>query len=112
MPAWLPVILTFIAAVSSSWLVFVQADRKRRQDAGQASRDDVRAAYAAAERLYRSGISEAERQIDGLGRRVATLEADLEAARVRETSLRRRVGRLEAELRRAGLELPNGSDVI
>lgn len=108
----LGIVIPSLAAVLSSILVWQLGTANRKQAAQQASRSDVREAFDSAKKLYEGGIAEAERQIEASNRRITTLEADLEAARVRERSHVRRIGRLEDALRRAGLAVPNGTDAL
>lgn len=110
MPAWLPGILVALVGVIPAMLVWQQADAARKQTATKASRDEVREAFDTAKKLYEGGIAEAERRIEGCNKRIVSLETDLEAARLRERSHVRRIGRLEDALRRAGLSVPNGTD--
>jgi hypothetical protein len=107
-PAWLPGILVALVGIIPAVLVFQSADRARKETASKATRDDVRDAFDTARKLYEGGIAEAERRIDGCNKRVVALEADVEAARLREQGLRRWIGRLEEALRRAGVPVPNG----
>lgn len=108
MPAWLPGLLVALVGIVPGVLVWQQAGAARKQAATKASRDDVREAFDSAKKLYEGGLAEAERQIVAQSRRISSLEADLEAARQREKSHVRRIGRLEDALRRAGLNVPNG----
>jgi chromosome segregation ATPase len=110
--AWAPGVLVALVGIIPGVLVYQQATAKLKQDARQAARDDIREAFDSAKRLYEGGIQEAQRQIDSCNRRIAELEADLEAARGREGGLRRRISRLEDALRRAGLAVPNGTEAL
>jgi predicted nuclease with TOPRIM domain len=112
MTAWLPGILVALVGIIPAVLVWFQTDKARKQAAEQASKSDVREAFESAKRLYEGGLQEAQRQIDACNKRVAELEVDLEAARVREKGLRQWVARLENALRRANLAIPNGTDVL
>jgi len=107
-PSWLPGVLVALVGVLPAVLVFQQADRARKDTANKATRDDVREAFDTARKLYEGGIQEAERRIENCNRRVAALEADVEAARTREQALRRWIRKLEDALRREGVAVPNG----
>jgi hypothetical protein len=80
----------------------------RKDAAAKATKDEVRVAFESAKQLYEGGIAEAERRIENCNKRVAGLEADVEAARIRERGLRRWIGQLEDALRAAGVPVPNG----
>jgi chromosome segregation ATPase len=108
MPAWLPGILVAMVGIIPGILVYAQAGAARRQAASKASKDEVREAFNAARDLYQAGITEAQRRIENCNRRVATLEADMEAARTREQALRRWIRQLEDALHREGIATPNG----
>jgi multidrug resistance efflux pump len=115
MLAWMAIALTFVASMTASLLLY-RGTSLTRKDAKQASedakakasRDEVRQAFETARDLYQAGIAEAARRIENCNRRVAALEADVEAARVREQALRRWIRKLEDALRREGIETPNG----
>jgi uncharacterized membrane-anchored protein YhcB (DUF1043 family) len=108
MTAWLPGILVALVGIIPAVLVWLQTDKARKQAADQASKSDVREAFDSAKNLYEGGLQEAQRQIDACNKRVAELEAAVEAARVREKSLRSWIGKLERALRQAQVPIPNG----
>jgi len=109
MPAWMQAVLVAVlTGTIPSVLVYRVADTKRKQDARQATRDDVRVAFDQAKDLYEGGIQEATRRIENCNKRVAALEADVEAARIREQALRRWIRKLEDALHREGIATPNG----
>ena len=104
LPATLAAILTW----QSSTKARQDAVEARKEAAAKATKDEVRVAFEAARQLYEGGILEAERRIENCNKRVAGLEADVEAARLRERGLRRWIGQLEDALRAAGVPVPNG----
>jgi hypothetical protein len=111
----LGILLPTLAAALSSVLVWQlgtanrkQAEQLRKDAAKKASKDEVREAFDQAKGLYQAGIDEAQRRIENCNRRVAALEADVEAARVREQALRRWIRQLEDALHREGIATPNG----
>jgi hypothetical protein len=112
MAAWLPGVLVALVvglpASLAAILTWQSSTAARKDVTAKATKDEVREAFDSAKRLYEGGIAEAERRIEGCNRRVAVLEADVEAARVREQALRRWVGKLEDALRRAGVPIPDG----
>jgi predicted nucleic acid-binding Zn-ribbon protein len=110
MASWLPGVLVALVGIIPAILVWGQAGRARKQSASKATRDDVREAFDQARTLWEGSVQEAQRRIESCNKRIVSLEGDIEAARQREKGLRQRVARLEEALRRAGLQVPNGSE--
>jgi chromosome segregation ATPase len=108
-PSWLPGVLVAMVGIIPGVLVFWQAGQARKQSASKATRDDVREAFDQARTLWEGSVQEAQRRIESCNKRIVSLEADIEAALIREKGLRARVVRLEDELRLAGRPIPNGS---